>query len=558
MRGSTYNVRLISTILVVLRALGLHYYHVDCTLEAERQFADISRYIFDDEGPELTTDDVKRAIQAADQIVDLSRVELDIHDRDLQDLHSLESITNVRRGECNERNVIKIGKRIQRIGRDSARLLPILNNFRDQMINKCRDHIQSLVGPSLFVVQSNIDWMTLEAILNEHNLDLEAVLRLKLSKQEIPYRSELFEAFIQFLRTLEPMRKEPDQSWHEYRIKSIFRYDLLMNNMCKANRLLQVTLFTNLWKLDAEFYRIFDPAIRGLIERYIVCNIIIDYRLLTTADTFLALNYTSEEIYDLIFTVNRKQLMDPSEVHMLLLVLSNYAELSGRPVSRKQEIHMQTAQSFVIPSSQQCISEELNQFFSHANYQQLTNIVLYRSHYIFEYLSNCARSFVRKITEKASLLEFDNFVNHLVVGSKLLPIHRFPIVEQETIIKTLARVFVEKSIKLDRTKDDRKQEQLRIPLEFVDLMCKNAILTLSPIESQLNDMFSALDEYWHSLLWDLLTYDSRSIVMGIIACRNLDSIDPNQVYDAIVAILSSQPDLASSSVPATAHHHSDN
>lgn len=528
----------IQLILVVLHVcMSLYCHCVDCTLESERKFAEIARFVLDDEGPEVTRNDVSRAIIGAANLIDeLSHVELCIHDRNWKDFHLIEQVIN-RSSECGP-NVVNLRRCLKSLG-NTVRMLPILNNIRDQMLDKCENYIPKRVA-NTFKFSVNIDWIELEKILHERNLDLEVMLNLRSQDLESELRRQLYEAFLVFLKTLEPIRKNANQSWVSLRIDITKRYNSLISGICKMNGFLNLNLMLNIWQLDGQFFKRLNDQSRQVIERSLVCDIVVDYDISDVIDSIIAINYNSKELYDIIFALDAYTL-EPNSVDHLLRILARYEQLTGMLSSRKQDIYIQTAKSNLLPNSDECNLNQVTEFEPYL--ESVTNIAIYKRHFIMNYLDSCAikmNTLVLELTQKSSLKIFNVFVQQLsdsITGDSLSQVS---LINQQTRINAIAKVLNNLKLKLKPNLVINLSEalgELNKGLEFIHDMCSYARDQLEPALSLYNSLFSELHQYWHSYLSAVLNEKTTSTVVGIEVCQDLrhQGIEAEPLHAAIIS-----------------------
>lgn len=466
----------------------------------------------------------------------LNEIDKELYSEYITDVVSLKKLYNT--VACKEEDLEEILK--FKTNHEPLKLL--IEDCEARLIHNCKFSLKVELDWTQLKHESSNNWDKLRSLIGGQNLKFVDFI----GKPD-ETKSLAIEGYRKLLVNDGKFEKSSRECWSRYIDRGKTMIESIRNEICEQDRDFnhfdRLEIFISIAPND-KFFDDMKQDKRERLERLFICRHLATLDADDTMKFIVATRYESNDIENLLFS-EKKQRLQPNEVHFLLGVLEKQLKFDTNPTQlaerRNYEKLVKAVESIRIPvESADCNPDEIQQyagFLLDAN--DISMYDKYYKLYVPLYVTKCAQIFEQRLTEKLTELTFSRKLVELgsKIGSTLDDSEwcQTQTLDQNKLIPRVANFLESKS---DTT--ELFQGNLAAidgSVEYLNTLCSNIVSRLDEAIDEIRQMCSALHQSRRVELWNQVSQDNRSLVIGIETCKQVlrTEISQEQIYSTMLA-----------------------
>lgn len=497
------------------------------------QFQDVWNRIFVELGESLTDQELLSLIKDADQTVELLEpIETKIAAPMIEDLELVRALMQVK--SCQTPQFDSLVSAMSRFGEYQS-LEQFMQHRRLQMAALCNDRIKQEIDSIELPQNAEEFWIKLLDIVH-----LDAPLVEYLVGDLSDAENVLHQAHLNYFRRMQALRKsDVDTSWDSYEVGFKSQVAGIVDRMCgNSARLsaLDIIPYTLHFNPELSVIDNLDREAREKLERATICDHLRRADVGQIFEDFVVHNYTSEQIFKLVFERDASQL-SVQDVDLLLRLLTRFGPTSGEPFTRDVRARKRAAELIRIsPDELDCSTSRFRAIEKILKSDYNLTMNEYARFKLESFRINCISQLGFTTDEELSKLPY-NDVTELVGlisdhgGFQWRSIAR---IHKQVLKQAFASFMISKGIN-SRSELDM---QLDFSIERNKQFCNIILDNLSEFYQNLHPELTSLDPNWPQA--SDFKPSQLNLIVAYVACKRLSE---NYVtYDQIVQQIELQLD----------------
>lgn len=263
------------------------------------------------------------------------------------------------------------------------RLQVYLYDCENRLKQACQKQLLELIEKRDLSWKGTKKWDKFRQFIGDHITASEFLMMNSSQQQTISLK-----ALAKYIDKKMYLRKTSDLSWIDYNYDFAIEVNSIISGLCDGmNSSELVHNIKKINSLDSTITEMLDESKKKKLERILISENICLYDWKRLFEGFVARNYGSKYIFELLFKPDSDPL-DPLEVSLLLEVLINYPKLIDE-TSREEENWSRASELIRIPEDPNCTNDEMRKIGFNIQNIPIDNIQNYIKEYSGKFLNVC-------------------------------------------------------------------------------------------------------------------------------------------------------------------------